>query len=78
MDQRVDPPFSARLCALVDARLGDYNLNVDELARSLPARTQQRVVDRRERTQWDASWVLLLLVGLLGVEWALRKRWQMI
>ncbi len=35
MDQRVDPPFSARLCALVDARLGDYNLNVDELARSL-------------------------------------------
>lgn len=56
------------------ARLHD----LDELARTLPARTQQRVVDRRERTQWDAPWVLLLLVGLLGIEWALRKRWQMI
>lgn len=65
-----------------DGRLLDHELarlyDLEDLARGLPARTAQRVLDRRERTQWDKSWVLLLLVGLLGVEWAVRKRWQMI
>jgi hypothetical protein len=45
---------------------------------SLPAQTLSRVLDRRHRTQWDKTWVLFLLAGLLGLEWALRKRWQMI
>ena len=38
---------------LVDGRLARLH-DLDEIARTLPARTQQRVVDRRERTQWDA------------------------
>jgi hypothetical protein len=45
---------------------------------SLPAQTLSRVLDRRHRTQWDKAWVLFVLAGLLGLEWALRKRWQMI
>jgi uncharacterized membrane protein len=44
----------------------------------LPARTIERVLDRKEQTQWDAPWVLLLLVALLAVEWLARKRAQMI
>jgi|GEM_PF-2015671 len=45
---------------------------------SLPAQTVSRVLNRERRTQWDKSWVLLLLTLVLGLEWALRKRWQMI
>jgi len=61
----------------VDDRLARLS-DLPALAQDLPARTAQRIVDRRERTQWDAPWVLLLLVALLGLEWALRKRWQML
>lgn len=45
---------------------------------TLPTQTLSRVVSRDRRTQWDKAWVLFLLAGLLGLEWALRKRWQMI
>ena len=38
----------------------------------------ERVLDRKERPQWDKSWVLLLITALLAIEWLLRKRWQMI
>lgn len=44
----------------------------------LQARPRERVLERRERPQWDKSWVLLLITALLGLEWLLRKRWQMI
>ena len=44
----------------------------------MQARPRERVLDRRERSQWDKTWVLLLITGLLGLEWLLRKRWQMI
>jgi hypothetical protein len=45
---------------------------------SLPAQTLSRVLSRDHRSQWDKAWVLFLLAGLLGLEWALRKKWQMI
>jgi hypothetical protein len=44
----------------------------------LPSRTVERILDRRERSQWDRGWVLLLLAGLLVVEWIVRRRLQMI
>jgi hypothetical protein len=44
----------------------------------LPSGTIERVLDRAERAQWDKPWVLFLLVGLLAVEWLLRKKAQMI
>lgn len=51
---------------------------VDAVVASMQARPRERVLDRRERTQWDKTWVLLLITALLGLEWLLRKRYQMI
>lgn len=45
---------------------------------SPPAQTVTRVLNRTRKDQWDKAWVLWLLVGVLGLEWALRKRFQMI
>ena len=45
---------------------------------SLPSQTLSRVISRDHRSQWDKEWVLFLLAGLLGLEWALRKKWLMI
>ena len=47
---------------------------VDEIR----AQPRERVLDRRSVSMWDRSWVLLLAVALLALEWILRKRWQMI
>jgi hypothetical protein len=52
--------------------------DLERLAREMPERATERVLDRQEVSLWDRSWVLLLAVALLGVEWALRKRFQMI
>jgi hypothetical protein len=49
----------------------------DRLA-SLDARTTERVSDRQEIQIWDSSTTLLLVVGVLALEWILRKRAQLI
>ena len=49
-----------------------------EVVERMQARPRERVLDRRERTQWDKTWVLLLITALLGIEWLIRKRLQMI
>ncbi len=51
---------------------------IDEVVSQMQARPRERVLDRRERTQWDKTWVLLLITALLGLEWLIRKRLQMI
>jgi hypothetical protein len=30
---------------------------------------------RKDRPIWDTPWALLVLIGALGAEWALRRRW---
>jgi hypothetical protein len=45
---------------------------------TIPSHTITRVLDRKQRPQWDKAWVLVLITLLLGLEWALRKHWQMI
>ncbi len=44
-----------------------------ELPRLLPNHGEEFLVDERLRTLWDRDWVLYLLVGLLSVEWLMRK-----
>ena len=51
---------------------------VGEAVAAMQARPRERVLDRRERTQWDKQWVLLLITALLALEWGIRKRLQMI
>lgn len=51
---------------------------LEEHVRTLEARTRERVLERNERPQWDKWWVLVAMTILLGLEWALRKRWRMI
>jgi len=53
-------------------------VDLAEEVRALEARPREKVLSRRERSQWDRSWVLFLLVALLAGEWLLRKKWQMI
>jgi hypothetical protein len=48
------------------------------LAREVPERSTERILDREELPLWDSGWVLLAAVLLLTLEWALRKRFQMI
>lgn len=48
--------------------------NVGELAKALNAREQSAKELRAERTIWNAPGVMLALVLLLGLEWFLRKR----
>ncbi len=55
---------------------GTY-LDLDEahrLAELIPGRTVSLVLDGQPVRLWDRWWTLALLVGLLGLEWALRKR----
>lgn len=49
---------------------------IDETAqipRAIPDRHESTTVRSRPTPLWDRGWVLALLVGLLSVEWALRK-----
>ena len=51
---------------------------VGDAVAQMQARPRERVLDRRERTQWDKQWVLLLITAILALEWGIRKRLQMI
>ncbi len=49
------------------------------LIRRLVAGTQSLdVVQETKKTFWDTWWFFLTLVGLLGLEWYLRKRWGLV
>ena len=45
----------------------------DAIVDALPAAGQTVVVDRTLRELWDTWWMLALLIGLLAVEWTVRK-----
>jgi hypothetical protein len=49
---------------------------LDQLSRRL-AQSVARAMDapRRERQLWHTPWAFLLIIGILSVEWGLRRRW---
>ncbi len=38
---------------------------------------KSRIVEYRNESLWDRWWVLLLILGLVGLEWGLRRKWGM-
>ncbi len=67
----------ASLRLLASQSAGGQYLEVDEagrLADLIPARRTSTVVPGSIVPLWDRWWALALIVGLLGVEWSLRKR----
>ena len=44
-----------------------------QLAALLPDRSEPVVVDEQLKTLWDREWLMFLMIGLLGLEWALRR-----
>ena len=49
-----------------------------ELADSIPARSTERILDRKSYPVFDGAWPLLLVTAILALEWILRKRFQLI
>jgi hypothetical protein len=72
-----NPRQNARLLSDLVRDTGGRYLSLDEAEAELPAllpnQGEEFLVDERLRTLWDRQWVLLLLVGLLGMEWLTRK-----
>lgn len=50
---------------------------IAELPDAVPDRKQTVIVEGRPQPVWDTGRWLLLIVGLLTAEWALRKRWKL-
>jgi hypothetical protein len=46
---------------------------VTRLVGLLPDRSEPVIVDEQLKTLWDRSWLMYLMIGLLGLEWLLRR-----
>jgi hypothetical protein len=72
--READPATAEALAGRQDAAL--RLCDADQLAELIPAE-RMTAVRETPRELWDSRLVLLLIVGLLAVEWALRKRYNM-
>jgi hypothetical protein len=69
------------LRSLAEASPGGRYYDVHEagkLAEAIPDRHESTTIRSRPTPLWDKSWVLVLLVALLGTEWALRKLFRLL
>jgi hypothetical protein len=74
-----DPRLNAEVLRRLATDSGGALLSANELDQ-LPRRLAQsaaRAADapRRERQLWHTPWAFLLIIGILSVEWGLRRRW---
>ena len=65
----------AALKTLVDGTGGGYFTpsEVSKLPALIPSAAEEFIIDQRIKELWDRPWMLWLLVGLLSLEWLLRK-----
>jgi len=79
--EKADPKMDEELLKKMAASTGGKHVRLADVA-GLPASigTIREVTEVRvsERDLWDRWWVPLALVGLLALEWLLRKRWKML
>jgi len=50
----------------------------DEIPDRIESQHAETVTAGTPIVLWDSVWTLVVLVGLVGVEWALRKRWRLL
>ncbi len=71
----------AGLQALAEATPGGRYYDVAEtagLAEAIPDRHESTTIRSRPTPLWDDGWVLTLLVGLLALEWTMRKVFRLL
>jgi hypothetical protein len=76
-----EPQLNRGLLKLLASESGGACLNLDQLenlSSRIPDRRESLVTRSKPVELWDTWRVLLLLVALLGVEWAVRKRYHLI
>ncbi|RME73660.1 MAG: VWA domain-containing protein [Planctomycetota bacterium] len=79
--EKADPRMDrALLEAVARASDGAYVALADAATLPDAVGSVREVVEVRlaQNERWDDSWVLLVVVGLLSLEWALRRRWEML
>ncbi len=52
--------------------------DLERAVMDIPSRTTERILAREEKSVWDRWWTLAIATALLGIEWAFRKKYQMI
>ncbi|HNO77698.1 MAG TPA: hypothetical protein PKN33_06515 [Phycisphaerae bacterium] len=70
-----------QLIALAEQTPGGRYYDVKEAAdlpHQIPDRHESTTIRSRPTPLWDETWVLLLLVGLLSTEWAMRKIFRLL
>jgi len=75
-DPRLNRQLLTAMATRTDGRYFDVN-QTDELAALVPQRAETIVIRGRPIELWDTSRLLILLIALLTIEWALRKRLKM-
>ncbi|MCX8116602.1 MAG: glutamine amidotransferase [Desulfobacterota bacterium] len=74
-------PDHERLKAISRATGGILLRDVDHLLKELEAmgrREERRLIEERRVHLWNSAFVLAILLGLLSLEWFLRRRWGLI
>ena len=70
-------PLLKELATLSGGKYFDID-QLDELAAAVPDKTETAVIRSKPDPLWDVRGMLVVLVGLLGCEWFLRKRFKLL
>lgn len=76
-----EPQLNRGLLKLLATESGGACLNLDQLqdlSRRIPDRRESMVTRSKPVDLWDTWRVLMVLVALLGLEWAVRKRYHLV
>ena len=72
-----NPSQDVKLLTSLTENTGGKYLTIEEASAVLPAllpdKSEPVVIDEQLRTLWDRQWLMFLIVGLLALEWILRR-----
>jgi hypothetical protein len=73
----LDKPLLKELAETSGGKYYDID-QLDQLAEAVPDKTRQIEVREKPDPLWDVRGMMFVLVGLLGVEWLVRKRYKLL